>query len=213
MRIAGRAMAMVLGLLAGLFGGGARADIASGIRAYDRGDYPAALRAFEAGAVKGDPQALYNLGVAYAEGRAVPRDEGRALSYYRQGAERGSVLAAFNLAQAYRKGQGVAPDLAKAVRWYRFAAERGHYKAGNELGILYTEGRGVPHDPVEGFAWIYPATHASIMDEAAMTNAMQAASRLDRQQIAEAQARGQAYFKRYTAPHRRVVETLRRGGR
>ena len=50
MRIAGRAMAMVLGLLAGLFGGGARADIASGIRAYDRGDYPAALRAFEAGA-------------------------------------------------------------------------------------------------------------------------------------------------------------------
>ena len=109
-------MAGILGVLAALFGTSASAQVAQGIKAYARGDYPAAMRAFEAGAAKGDPQALYNLGVAYAEGRAVPADPARALDYYRQAAEGGSVLAAFNLGQAYRKGQGVAADPAQAAR-------------------------------------------------------------------------------------------------
>ena len=203
-----RALAGILGVLSALFGASASAQVAQGIKAYARGDYPTAMRAFEAGAAKGDAQARYNLGVAYAEGRAVPADPARALYYYRQAAEGGSVLAAFNLGQAYRKGQGVAADPAEAARWYEQAAMGGHYKAGNELGILYIEGRGVPRDPVEGMAWIYPATHASIMDPSAMANAIQAASMLDGAQIQEAQARGKTYFQRYIAPNQTVVRAI-----
>ncbi|MGW5959525.1 tetratricopeptide repeat protein [Methylorubrum thiocyanatum] len=206
-----KALAGILGVLAALFGSSASAQVAQGIKAYAQGDYTTAMRAFEAGAAKGDPQALYNLGVACAEGRAMPADPARAIDYYRRAAEGGSVLAAFNLGQAYRKGQGVAADPTQAARWYEQAAKGGHYKAGNELGILYIEGRGVPRDPIEGMAWIYPATHASIMDSSAMANAIQAAGLLDRAQIQEAQARGQTYFRRYIAPNRAVVRALSGG--
>ncbi|QDI81565.1 hypothetical protein E8E01_14470 [Methylorubrum populi] len=135
-----KALAGILGILAALFGTSASAQVAQGIKAYARGEYTTAMRAFEAGAAKG-----------------------------------------------------------------------GHYKAGNELGILYIEGRGVPRDPIEGMAWIYPATHASIMDSSAMANAIQAAGLLDRAQIQEAQARGQTYFRRYIAPNRAVVRALSGG--
>ena len=69
----------------------------------------------------------------------------------------------------------------------------------------------MPRDPVEGMAWIYPATHASIMDDSAMTNAIQAASLLDGAQIQEAQARGKTYFQLYIAPNRAVVRALSGG--
>lgn len=202
---------LVAGLLASLsavLAGSARADVRTGIAAYARGDYPRAMREFEAAAEKGDPQALYNLGVAHAEGKAVPADRAKAVDLYRQAAGRGSVLAAFNLGQAYRKGEGVAADFAEAARWYRMAAEGGHYKAAGELGILYVEGRGVPKDPVEGFAWIYTGTHASIMDDSALANATKLASMLTRDQVQEGQKRGQDYHKRYIAAHPAVVRAL-----
>jgi hypothetical protein len=199
------------GILGALLGTGAVADVRAGLRAYERGDYPAAMRAFERAEAAGDPQAFYNLGVAHAEGRAVPRDPVRAVAYYRRGAAAGNALAAFNLAQAYRKGEGAPQDFAEAARWYERAAKRGDYRAGNELGILYVEGRGVPRDPVEGMAWIYPATHASIMDDRAITNALQVASTLTGPQLDEAQARGRAYFKRYIEPNRALVRALRGG--
>lgn len=198
----------ILASLAALLAGSARADVRTGIAAYARGDYPRAMREFEAGAAKGDPQALYNLGVAYAEGKAVAADRPKALDLYRQAAGRGSVLAAYNLGQAYRKGEGAGADFAEAARWYRMAAEGGHYKAAGELGILYVEGRGVARDPVEGFAWIYTGTHASIMDDTAMANATMLAGKLTREQVQEGQKRGQDYHKRYIAAHPAVVRAL-----
>lgn len=199
----------IIGSLLALFSGGAKADVSAGIAAYQRGDYPRAMRELEESAAKGDEQALYNLGVAYAEGKAVPADRAKALDLFRRAVESGSVLAAFNLGQAARKGEGVAVDFGEAARWYRMAAEGGHYKAAGELGILYVEGKGVPRDPVEGFAWIYTGTHASIMDETALANATKLAGMLTREQVQEAQKRGQDYFRRYVAAHPAVVEALR----
>lgn len=193
-----------------LFGGRqALADTRAGIAAYQRGDYATAMSELEKAARSGDAQAHYNLGIAYAEGKAVSRDPAKAAEHYRSGASKGSVLAAFNLAQAHRKGEGVAQDYTQAAKWYEFAAKRGDYRAGNELGILYAEGKGVRRDPIEGFAWIYPATHMDIMDDKAMANAMQLAGTLTREQIQTAQARGQSYYKRYMAPNQRVVRTLK----
>lgn len=208
MRVMG--MAGLFSAFLTLFGGNsATADTRSGIAAYQRGDYATAMNELEKAARGGDAQAYYNLGIAYAEGKAVPQDRAKAVGYYRQGAGKGSVLAAYNLAQAYRKGEGVALDYAQAAKWYAFAAKRGDYRAGNELGLLYVEGKGVPRDLIEGFAWIYPATHAQIMDDKAMANAMQLAGMLTKEQVQAAQARGQSYYKRYMAPNQRIVRTLR----
>lgn len=200
-----------MGLLTALlsvFAGPALSDTAKGIAAYQKGNYATAMRELEKAAAAGDEQAFFNLGVAYAEGKAVPRDLGKAVALYRKGAEGGSVLAAFNLAQAYRKGQGIGQDYDAAAKWYEFGAKRGDYRASNELGLLYVEGKGVGRDLVEGFAWIYPATHQMIMDDSAMANAMQLASMLDKQQIDEAQARGRTYFENYFEPNADLVEAL-----
>lgn len=204
-------MSILATLLASLWGHGAAADTRAGITAYQRGDYETAMRELARSAERGDAQALYNLGVAYAEGKAVTRDMAKALEFYEKGARGGSVFAAYNLGQAYRKGEGVAADPAAAARWYEMAAKRGDYRAANELGLLYVEGKGVQRDPVEGFAWIYTGTHASIMDETSMANAMQLAGMLDKAQIQAAQARGQQYHKRYIAPHQAVVRAIQAG--
>ncbi len=202
-------MSTVASLLALLTGTISHADTRAGIEAYKRGDYRTAIVELEKAAEGGDPQAYFNLGVLYADGRAVPKDQAKAVSFYKQGAERGSVLAAFNLAQAYRKGEGVPANHAEAARWYRFAAERGDFRACNELGLLYVEGKGVTRDLVEGFAWIYPATHASIRDEQALKNAMQLASMLTPQQVHRAQAKGREYFTRFIEPNMDVARALK----
>ncbi len=189
----------------------AGADTRAGIAAYQRADYETAMRELNRSAEKGDPQALYNLAVAYAEGKAVPRDMARALDLYQRAATRGSVFAAYNLGQMHRKGEGVGADPAEAARWYGMAAKRGDYRAANELGLLMVEGKGVPRDPVEGFAWIYTGTVADIMDETSMANAIQLAGMLTRDQIQTAQGRGQSYYKRYIAPNGAVVRAIKSG--
>lgn len=114
----------ILSALLSVFSGPALSDTAKGIAAYQKGNYPLAMQELEKAAASGDEQAYFNLGVAYAEGKAVAQDFGRAVELYRRGAEGGSVLAAFNLAQSYRKGQGTEQDNAAAAKWYEFAAKR-----------------------------------------------------------------------------------------
>jgi TPR repeat protein len=201
-------MAILSYLLSLFTGAQSQTDTGAGIEAYKRGDYQVALAQLEKAASRGDAQAHYNLGVLYAEGRAVAKDQAKAVQFYQRGAENGSILAAYSLAQAYRKGEGVSADYSVAASWFRFAAQRGDFRAGNELGLLYVEGKGVKQDLIEGFAWIYPATHATIMDQAALANAMQLASMLSREEIQTAQAKGQDYFRRYIEPNRYVVEAL-----
>jgi TPR repeat protein len=186
------------------------ADTRAGIEAYQRGDYAAALAELENAAKNGDAQAFFNLGIMYADGRALPKDEAKAAIYFREGAEKGSLLAAFNYAQALRKGEGVTLDYIEAAKWYRFAAERGDFRACNELGLLFVEGKGVARDLEEGFAWIYPATHASIQDASAFKNASQLASMMTPAQLERAQLKGREYFQRFMEPNREVVELLKK---
>lgn len=204
----------ILSALISLVGGGqAMSDTAKGIAAYQRGDYARAMKELQAAAEKGDEQAYYNLGVAYAEGKAGPRDMAKAIAAYRKGAEGGSVLAAFSLGQIYRKGDGVAHDYSQAAKWYEAAAKHGDFRASNELGLLYVEGKGVEKNLIEGFAWIYPATHASIMDDSAMKNAMQLASMLTKDQLDHAQTKGRAYFEKYFEPNSELIEAILEGQR
>lgn len=206
-------MGILSALISLVSGGQAMSDTAKGIAAYQRGDYVRAMKELQAAAEKGDEQAYYNLGVAYAEGKAGPRDMAQAIAAYRKGAEGGSVLAAFSLGQIYRKGDGVAHDYSQAAKWYEAAAKHGDFRASNELGLLYVEGKGVEKNLIEGFAWIYPATHASIMDDSAMKNAMQLASMLTKEQLGRAQTKGRAYFEKYFEPNSELIEAILEGQR
>ena len=76
-------------------------------------------------AEKGDARAQLELGLMYANGEGVLKDDAEAVRWYRLAAEQGHAGAQNNLGLMYANGEGVAQDLAEAVKWYRLAAEQG----------------------------------------------------------------------------------------
>ncbi len=108
---------------------------------------------FRKGAEGGDTSAMFYLGILYAEGRGVAKDEREAVSWYRKAAQGGDAGAMYFLGTMYAHGRGVAKDEREAVSWYRKAAEGGHAGAMCLLGIMYGEGCGVPKDEREAASW------------------------------------------------------------
>jgi TPR repeat protein/Zn-dependent protease with chaperone function len=115
------------------------------------------VNAYRAAAERGDREAQNKLGVMYARGQLVARDDAQAVSWWRRAAEQGDAAAQSNLASMFFMGRGVAQDDALAVEWFRRAAEQGH--AGGEfgLGVMYALGRGVANDDSLALQWFRQA--------------------------------------------------------
>jgi hypothetical protein len=71
---------VVLSLM--LTGGAAAGPYEDGVAAYQRGDYATALRLFRPLGEQGNASAQYNLGVMYALGQGVPRDNVQAYMWF-----------------------------------------------------------------------------------------------------------------------------------
>jgi uncharacterized protein len=77
----------------------------------------------------GDSAAQYRLGKIYDEGRDVPKDEPRAMTWYRLAAEHGIPDAQCAVGLMYAQGRGTPRDDAEAVKWIALAADQGHPEA------------------------------------------------------------------------------------
>ena len=121
-------------------------DLEKGMRAYERGDYAAALAEWGPLAERGDANAQYNLGTIYDEGLGVPQNFGEANRWYRLAAEQGNAAAQYNLGTMYSYGKGVAQNFGEANRWFRLAAAQGLADAQYNLGHMYFHGKGVPQN-------------------------------------------------------------------
>ena len=71
---------------------------------------------------KGDAAAQFNLGLCYAKGEGVEKDDSRAVTWYRKSAEQGYAEAQLNLARCYYGGEGVAKDETEAYAYFSLAA-------------------------------------------------------------------------------------------
>ncbi len=71
---------VVLSLM--LTGGAAAGPLEDGLAAHERGDYATALRLFRPLGEQGNASAQYNLGVMYALGQGVPRDNVQAYMWF-----------------------------------------------------------------------------------------------------------------------------------
>lgn len=74
---------------------------------------------------EGKSCAQYDLGVIYAYGDGVPKDEAKAAAWYQKAAAQGNKYAQFDLGVMYAFGRGVPKDEAKAAEWYQKAAAQG----------------------------------------------------------------------------------------
>jgi len=126
-------------------------ELADGIAAYERGDYPGALAAWLPLAKRGDAEAQYRVGRLYYYGTGVAPDAAEAARWYRAAAEQGHARSQSNLGALYEEGRGVAVDPAEAAAWYAKAAAQGRAVASFNLGRMYEQGRGVPQDEPKAF--------------------------------------------------------------
>ncbi len=129
------------------------ADFKAGEKSYQRGDYATALREWQPLATKGHAVAQYNLGLLYANGQGVPKDDAQARLWYEKAAVQGHADAQVNLGRLYDYGRGGPQDFRMAVRWYRRAADQGNSLAQTRLGLLYERGDGVTKDYVQAYMW------------------------------------------------------------
>ena len=99
------------------------------VAAYGRGYYATAVRGFLVHAEQGDADAQYNLGLMYANGRGVLKDDAEAVRWYRLAAEQGHAGAQYNLGLMYSKGEGVLKDSVLAHTWFNIAGANGNEAA------------------------------------------------------------------------------------
>lgn len=125
----------------------------TGFAAFASGDYSTALLHWEPLAEDGDPRALYNMGLLYAQGWGVTKDMAIAMDLWLKAARQNHVRAAHNLALALLAGEPAdasgqlgEPDTAQAVKWLEVGVNAGYANSEYTLGKLFAEGIGVTRD-------------------------------------------------------------------
>ena len=114
--------------------------------------------AFCAVAEYGYAPAQYSLGLAYEEGKGLPKSESMASVYYRYAAEQGHAPSAFRLALCLRHRHFGTAELDISYFWLRIAAELGVPEACRLLGDCYAKGEGIAENPLRAAYWYTRAT-------------------------------------------------------
>lgn len=129
------------------------ADFKAGEEAYRHGDYAKALHEWQPPAEQGHADAQYHLGLLYANGQGVQKDDVQAWQWYEKAAVQGHAEAQANLGILYDYGRGVQQDFKVAVYWLRLSAKQGNDSAQRRLGFMYERGAGVQQDYVQAYMW------------------------------------------------------------
>lgn len=126
----------------------AQADTKAGVDAWTRGDFPTAVREWQASVAKGDADAMFNLGQAYKLGKGVPQDLAKAEELFGRAAALGHLQASDNYGLLlFQRG-----EKARALPFIRAAADRGDPRAQYLLGIAHFNGDLVPKDWPRAYA-------------------------------------------------------------
>jgi uncharacterized protein len=156
------------------------ASLEDAVIAYRRADYATAFQVYHVLADQGLAVAQFNLGLMYANGQGVSKDESEAMKWYRLAADQGRSDAQYQLGHlSYQQN-----EYAEAAKWFRLAAEQGRPDAQSNLGVMYAEGEGVPRDDIQALMWFTLAAAQNHKD--AIENRDNALSSMTADQIAAA---------------------------
>ncbi|MFB9950065.1 peptidoglycan-binding protein [Rhizobium puerariae] len=115
-------------------------------------------------AAAGDPNALFEIGARFTEGRGPKTDLSEAANWYKLAADRGLAPAQYRLANLFEKGTGVTRDLDKALTYYKQAADAGNASAMHNLAVLYASGAAGQPDYAAAVEWFGKAADLGIAD-------------------------------------------------
>lgn len=101
----------------------ATAEIETARDLMDAGEYARAMDELRPAAIAGNAEAEELIGVMYASGLGVERDDMRAFEWYLRAALKGHAGAQSGVGWYYEVGRGMpAPDLVRAYMWYVLSA-------------------------------------------------------------------------------------------
>lgn len=145
------------------------ADTKAGVDSWTRGDYAAAVSAWQVEAAKGDADALFNLGQAHKLGKGVTQDLPKAEMLFGQAAAQGHVQASDNYGLLlFQRG-----ERARALPYIRAAADRGDPRAQYLIGIAHFNGDLVAKDWVRSYALV------SLAQQQGLSQAVAALAQMD----------------------------------
>jgi len=140
----------------------ALADIEAARDLMEAGEFAAARAALAPAARSGNADAEELIGVMYAMGLGVPRDDVRAFEWYLRASMKGHPGAQSGIGWYYEVGRGLpAPDLVRAYLWYALSAIGGDPDAAISLEDvtrrMSAEEIEQAHDLVDDYrVWMYP---------------------------------------------------------
>ena len=121
-----------------------------GVEALRRGDAARAVAIWRALAIKGDPDAQFDLGQAYRFGRGVRPDAAESKRLFEAAARAGHLQAQVSLGLLlFDTG-----DRTTAFVWLKRAADRGDARAQLVTGTAMFNGDGMKRDPILGYAYV-----------------------------------------------------------
>lgn len=124
------------------------ADVKAGVDAWARGDFPTAVKEWEAPASRGDADAQFNLGQAYKWGKGVKQDLKKSEFYFGKAAAQGHIEASDNYGLLmFDRG-----ERSQALPYVKAAAGRGDPRAQYLLAIMNFNGDMVSRDWVRAYA-------------------------------------------------------------
>jgi|GEM_PF-6560677 len=116
-----------------------------------------AARLYRYSAERGHPEAQYNLGVMYMNGRGVEKDLEEAARWFRKAADQGLAISQYNLGVFCFEGTGVEQSYRDAISWFRLAAAQGYALAQRNLGVMYENGYGFKKSRARARKWYMKA--------------------------------------------------------
>lgn len=134
-----------------------------------QGQIEKALLVYEQLAKQGNAEAQFQVGLAYAVGQGVGKNDKQAADWFAKAAGQGQRDAQTKLGFMYATGKGVAKNYSSAIYWWYQAAEQGDAQAQYNLGVMYAKGAGVAKDNKQA---------AALYDKAAKQGLAEAAEAL-----------------------------------
>ena len=117
-----------------------RADLDSGLAAYEAGNFATALSELQPLADNGNAEAQFTLSWMYRAGSGVPADMREAQRLLRLAADQGHGQAQIELSTFLFYGLGSPPDIPEGVRLLELAVAQGIPEAQEKLGTIYNVG-------------------------------------------------------------------------
>jgi hypothetical protein len=126
--------------------GPAVADYDTGMAAYEKGDFAAALTHFQADGAAGHAPSQAALGILYARGEGVGKDYAEAAEWFRKAARQGHAKAQHLLGRILFSDALGSRDVPQALEWFEKSAAQNYPPADLALFSIYYRGEDVAKD-------------------------------------------------------------------